>query len=104
MFCHGCEGMRGITRRDPFFFFPPSCYGISRGDGEEWERFFFCVPTSASIGWEACDEWCSSPEDNTQERDFTKSQLSSRSSLTNRYQQEQIGNESVGRMILNVTD
>lgn len=49
MFCHGCEGMHGITRRDLFFFFPPSCYGISRGDGEEWEHFFFFAPTSASI-------------------------------------------------------
>lgn len=38
------------------------------------------------------------------ERDFTKSHRSARSSLTNQYQQEQIGNESVGLMILNVTD
>lgn len=67
-------------------------------------NIFFFAPTSASIGWEACDEWCSSTEDNTQEGDFTKSQLSSRSSLTNRYQQEQIGNESVGRMVPNVAD
>lgn len=49
MFCHGCEGMHGITR-DPFFFFPPSCYGISRGDGEEWEHFFLRPPLPALDG------------------------------------------------------
>lgn len=71
MFCHGCEGMHGIARRDLFFFFffSSSCYGISRGDGEEWECFFLllffvCPPLSAFCG-RTGKSVCGSTEDNT---------------------------------------
>lgn len=43
---HAWNGEEGL-----FFFSPPSCHGVSWGDGEEWEHFF--VPTSANIWWEA---------------------------------------------------
>lgn len=63
---------------------------------------FLCPPLPAFDGRPGSSG--SSTEDNGEERDSTQPHRSCSPSLTNQYPQQQLGNASVGLMILNATD
>lgn len=51
MFCHGCEGMHGIARRDLFFFFSASLlWYLPRWWGGMGTFFFLCPPLASFDG------------------------------------------------------